>query len=232
MGTPMTVQNYDNAGVQLGNNEFEDATLKFPGADTYIEGTILGKKVVEDAIADTPDGGNTGNGTLVSTVAAGEIIPIVGSYNFECTFVVTNGGIFKLEDPNGNIVADNLTLRVGAGLLTTFIEGGIKIVVTEGATDFAAGDKFALVVVADGDWVIFAVNGVGGAQKPLGILTVEAAAAGTEDQGFRPLISGEVRKEKLVIDAGGTVTDVIVDQLRDIGILVISVDELNILDNQ
>ncbi len=232
MGTPMTVQNYDNAGVQLGNNEFEDATLKFPGADTYVEGTILGKKVVEDAIADTPDVGNTGDGTLVSTVAAGEIIPTIGSYNFECTFAITNGGVFKLEDPNGNIIADNLTLRVGAGLLTTFIEGGIKIVVTEGATDFAAGDKFALVVVADGDWVIFAVNGIGGAQKPLGILTIEAVAAGTEDQGFRPLISGKVRKEKLVIDAGGTVTDVIVDQLRDIGILVISVDELNILDNQ
>jgi hypothetical protein len=46
------------------------------------------------------------------------------------------------------------------------------------------------------------------------------------------MIGGQVRREKLVIDAGGTVTDSIVDKLRDFGIVALSVDELNIPDNQ
>jgi hypothetical protein len=233
MSDPMTIQNYDNAGIQIGNNEFEDGILKFPGADTYAEGTVLGKQEVEEAIADTPDAGNTGDGTLVATVAAGDIIPAIGNWNLECTFAITNGGVFKLEDPSGNIIADNLTLRVGDGLVTTFVEGGIKIVVTEGTTDFAAGDKFALAVVADGDWVIYAVDGVGGAQFAKGVLTIETTATGAADKAFRPLISGKVRREKLLIDASAAaITDLVADQLRDYGILAVSVDELNIQDNQ
>lgn len=231
MADPMTIQNHDNAGIQIGNNEFEDGILQFPGADTYVEGTVLGKKEVVDAIADTPTG--TGNGTLVATVAAGDLVPISGTWNFECTATVTNGGVWKLEDPSGNIIADNLTMQVGAGLVTTFVAGGIKLVLTEGSTDFIATDTFALVVVADGDWVIYAVDGVGGAQFASGILTIEAVATGVEDQAFRPLISGKVRREKLLIDAGAAViTDLVAAQLRDVGILAISVDELNIQDNQ
>ena len=228
----LTIQNEDNAGIQIGNNEFEEGTLQFPGADTYVEGTVLGKREVATAIADTADGGNTGDGTLVSTAAAGDLVPAIGSWNFECTFAVTNGGVFKLEDPSGNIIADNLTLRVGDGLLTTVVVGGIQIIVTEGSTDFAAGDIFVLVVVADGDWVIYDIAGVGGAQFALGILTIEAVATGAADQSFRPLISGKVRREKLVIDPATTVTQLAVDQLRDVGILAIAVDELNIQDNQ
>ncbi len=230
MSDPMTIQNHDNAGIQIGNNEFEDGTLQFPGADTYVEGTVLGKREVVTAIADTPTG--TGNGTLVATVAAGEVVPKIGTYNLECTFGVTNGGVWKLEDPEGNIVADNLTLRVGDTLVTTFIAGGIKLVMTEGSTDWIAGDTFALVVVADGDWVIYDIAGVGGAQFAKGILTIEQVATGVEDQASRPLISGKVRREKLVIDPATTVTQIAVDQLRDVGILAISVDELNIQDNQ
>ena len=226
----MTIQNEDNAGIQIGNNVFEEGTLQFPGADTYVEGTVLGRREVETAIADTPTG--TGDGTLVATVAAGDVVPLVGSYNLECTFGVTNGGVWKLEDPNGNIVADNLTLRVGNALETTIVAGGIKLVFTEGTTDWIAGDVFALVVVADGDWVIYDIAGVGGAQFAQGVLTIEAVAAGTEDQNFRPLISGKVRREKLVIDPATTVTDIAVKQLKDAGILAISVDELLIQDNQ
>ena len=228
----LTIQNQDNAGIQIGNNVFDEGILQFPGADTYAAGTILARREVETAIADTPTG--TGDGTLVATVAAGDIIPLIGTYNLECTFTVADGGVWKLEDPNGNIVADNLTLRVGAGLVTTIIAGGIKLVFTEGGTDWAAGDVFALVVVADGDWVIYDKTGVGGAQLAKGILTIEQIATGTEDQSTRPLISGKVRAEKIFTDAAPStaITDLIKEQLREIGILAISVDELNIQDNQ
>ena len=225
-----SIANYDTGGIVIGNPEYDDGLLKFPGADTYVAGTILAVKAVADAIADVLTG--TGDGTMVATVAAGGIVPVAGVYTLVCTFAITNGGIFKLVDPQGNIIADNLTLRVGDGLVTTFVAGGIKMVITEGTTDFAAADSFAMTVVADGDWVIYADDGVGGAQIPKGILTVEEVQTGAIDTPFRPLISGRVRREKLVIDDGSTVTDEVVAALRDFTIIGLNVDELNIQDNQ
>ena len=120
----------------------------------------------------------------------------------------------------------------GAGGTTVIEVEGMQFTITDGATDFVAGDFFTLTVAADGDVVIFAVAGAGGAQIPSMILTYEVVATGAEDQAQRAMVSGRVRREKLVIDAGGTVTDSIVDALRDFGIIAETVDELNILDNQ
>ena len=224
----------DLSTVLLGNNLFKDELLTFAGAGTVVEGTLLARQAVDTAIVDTPDGGNTGDGTLVASVVGVDVLPIPGDYNFECTFAVTNGGVFKLEDPNGNIVADNLTLRVGDTLVTTFNVGGLEIVVTEGSTDFAAGDKFALAVVANGKMVPFVVGGVAGAGVPIEVISYDVVAAGAGDEPCRPAISGEVRKEKLIIDAdgdGSNITDAILDQLRDFTIVSQNVQELNIADN-
>jgi hypothetical protein len=229
----LTVTNNSLSTVIIKEIEAQNITLKFPGADTYVEGTILARKQVADVPVAVADAGNTGDGTVTSlSVIAGDVIPLVGAYNFECTFVVTNGGVFKLEDPNGNLVADNITLRVGAGLVTTVIAGGLKFLVTDGATDFIAGDKFAITVAVDGDAVIYDPAGIGGAQIPSMVLTYEASATGAEDQAHRALVKGEVRRDKLVIDGGGTITDRLVDQLRDFGIVALTVNELNIQDNQ
>lgn len=235
--TNLTITNNTLSTVILKNAVHDDIILKFPGADTYVEGTILARKQVADAITAVADVGNTGDGTFtLASVIAGDVIPLVGAYNLECTFAVTNGGVFKLEDPNGNIIANNLTLRVGAGLATTFNIAGMTFTITDGAADFIVGDKAALTVAVDGDMVIFAVDGIGGAQIPMAILTYEAVATGAEDQAQRAMVGGQVRREKLVIDAVGTpgsgITDRITDQLRDVGIEALSVTELNIFDNQ
>lgn len=231
--TNLTVTNNDLGTVILKDAVHEDIVLKFPGADVYVEGTIMARKQVADAIVAAADGGNTGNGTVTAvSVVAGSVIPLVGVYILTVTTTVVNGGIWKLEDPNGNLIADNLVMEVGAGLDTTFVAGGIEFTITDAGTDFAAADFFTLTVVVDGDVVIFAVDGVGGAQVPSHVMTYETVATGTEDQAQRAMVSGQVRREKLVIDAGGTVTDRIVDQLRDFGIIALSVVELNIQDNQ
>lgn len=231
----VSVTNNDLSSVVFGNPKFRDELLKFAGADTFVEGTLLARQNVATAITDTPDVGNTGDGTLVATVVGVDELPVPGDYNFECTFAVTNGGVFKLEDPNGNIVADNLTLRVGDGLVTTFNEAGIQIAVTEGTTDFVAGDKFALAVVADGDLVPFAIGGAAGAGIPLAVLTYDVTRTGAGDEPIRAMVGGEVRKEKLIIDAdgdGSNITDAILDQMRDFSIVSTDVQELNIQDNQ
>ena len=231
----LTVNNVDLSAVVLGNPEFKDDLLTFGGAGTVLDGTILARKSVDTAITVTPDGGNTGNGAVTASVIGVDEVPVPGSYNLECTFVVTNGGVFKLVDPEGNIVEDNLTLRVGDTLVTTFNVQGLQLVVTEGSTDFVAGDKFGIAVVANAKLVPFVIGGVAGAGIHKHVLTYDVTATGAGDEAIRSMISGEVRKEKLIIDAdgdGSNITDAILEGLRDFGITSVNVEELNIQDNQ
>lgn len=60
-------------------------------------------------------------------------------------------------------------------------------------------------------------------------------AAGAGDEPVRPLIEGRVRKELLIVDAdgdGSNITEAILDQLREYGIVALDVQELQIQDNQ
>ena len=227
------VTNNDLSTVVLGNAKFRDELLKFAGADTFVEGTILARQGVAAAVSNAFSG--TGNGTLASTVVGVDEIPIPGDWLLTCTFAVAEGGVFKLTDPNGNIIADNLTLRVGAGLVTTLNVAGFQLVITEGGTDFSAADEFTLTVVVDGDLVPFAIGGVAGAGVPLAVLTYDVTRTGAGDEPIRAMVGGEVRKEKLIIDAdgdGSNITDAILDQLRDFSVVSADVQELNINDNQ
>ena len=222
----------DLSSVILGNAEHRDELLTFAGADDFVEGMLLARQEVDVAVVDTPAG--TGNGTMVASVVGVDVVPIAGSWVLECTFASTNDGVWKLTDPNGNIVADNLTLRVGNALVTTFNEAGLTMAITEGGTDFVAGDTFTMVVVANGKMVPFAVGGVAGAGVPIAVLTYDVSKAGAGDEPIRGMVSGEVREEKLIIDAdgdGSNITAAILDQLRSAGLTAISVGELNIADN-
>lgn len=228
----LTITENDLGTVILKDAVHDDVILAFPGADTYVEGTILARKAVADAVTASAFTG-TGDGTVtLATVVPGQVVPIVGVYVLNCIVALTNGGTFELVDPNGAQVAGGLTLTVGAGAATVLEAGGLQFSITDGAADFVVGDTATLTVAADGDVVIFAEAGAGGAQIPTMVLTYEVSATGAEDQAQRAMVSGEVRREKLIIDAGGTVTDRIADGLRDFGIVARSVDELNIYDNQ
>lgn len=222
----------DLSSIVLGNAEFKDELLTFGGAATVAGGTILARQAVDVAVVDTPAG--TGNGTMVATVTGVDELPIPGSWVLECTFATTNDGVFKLTDPNGNIVADNLTLRVGNALVTTFNVAGLQMVITEGSTDFVATDTFTMVVVLNGKMVPFVIGGAAGAGVPIEVVTYDVVAAGAGDEPIRGMVAGEVREEKLIINAdgdGSNITLAILDQLRSAGITAISVTELNIADN-
>lgn len=231
-----TITNNDIGDVILNDGIFKDELLTVGGIVTVLAGTILARKAVEDAIVVAADGGNTGDGTVtLASVEEGPVVPLVGAYNLEVVEAVANGGILKLEDPNGALVAEKLTMTVGAGASTIFEVAGMVFTVTDGATDFIVGDKFSLTVAADGNMVVFATDGVGGAQIPKAILTYEITSAGAGDEPIRPMIGGEVRANKLIIDAdgdGSNITDAILDQIRDFSIVSTNVTELNILDNQ
>lgn len=157
-------------------------------------GTVMAKKNVSVPTTGTADGGNTGNGTMTGVAAApGSVKPLVGDYTLKCTFVVTNGGVFNLTDPSGDIIADNLTLRVGAGLLTTFAVGGLVFIVTDGSTDFDAGDLFVVAVTSVNKWVPIDLTAVDGSEVFAGIYLgaeILAAAIVAADIPTSPMLVG------------------------------------------
>lgn len=234
MGDPI-ITNVDIGNVILTDAKFRDETLSLTGGGTVLEGTILARKSVADAVA-VASAGNTGDGTVtLATVVAGTIVPLVGAYNLEITEAVANGGVFKLEDPNGAQVAAGLTLTVGAGAETILEAGGLQFTVTDGATDFILADKFSLMVAADGTIGLFATDGAGGLQNPNEILTYEVVVSTSGSAPIRAGVFGSYVKERLVIAADGDDSNVdsgVMDQLRDYGLTPINVQELNILDNQ
>lgn len=231
----LTITNVDIGSVILQNGQFRDELLTFAGSGTVLEGTILARKAVADAVTASAITG-TGDGTVtLATVAAGQIVPIVGAYVLNCITAVTNGGVFELVDPNGALVASNLILTVGAGAATAFEVAGLAFTITDGAADFVVADTATLTVAADGKLVPYVIAGAGGAQIPKAVLTYDVTAAGAGDESIRDMVSGSVRAERLIIDADGdasNITAAILDQLRDYSLVSIDVQELNILDNQ
>lgn len=231
----MTVTNVDLGSVVLSDAEFRDELIAFGGADVLAEGTIMARRRVALAVTASAVTGS-GDGTVTAaTVVAGSSVPVAGVWILRCVTAVANGGVWQLEDPNGSIVATGLTMTVGAGAATVFSTNGLQFTITDGAADFAAGDTATLTVAADGKMVPFATDGAGGAQIPAGVLTYDVTATGAGNVASRIMISGRVRTERLIIDAdgdGSNVTSLILDQLRDASIVPVSVEELNILDNQ
>jgi hypothetical protein len=218
----LDITNIDNACVEREGGKFRDETLTFAAADTFAKGTILARRAVAIAVVAS-----------AVTGVAGPAVPLVGAYVLTVVTAVTHGGVWKLVDPNGSVVAGNLIMTAGAGLATVFEAGGLQFTITDGSTDFAAGDTATLTVAADGKLVPYnPATGAGGEQYPVAVLTYEVTKASSGDAPIRALVAGEVNKTRLVIDAGTTITNAHLDALRDIGIVPINVQQLGSLDNQ
>lgn len=128
---------------------------------------------------------------------------------------VTNNDLGSVIFQDADFRDDTLTLA-GAD---TILEGTIL------ARD-SVSDKLVLFVkggVANG-------NGI-----PKVILPFEVISTGAGDLPVRVGVAGKFVKERLVIDADGDASNidaVVIDELRDFGLIPIDVQELNILDNQ
>lgn len=228
----MTITNIDVGTIALGNEISRDETLTFAAADTFVAGTILARRSVATAVTASAVTG-TGNGTVTSaTVVEGPVVPLVGAYVLTVVTAVTHGGIWKLVDPNGALVTDGLVMTAGAGVATTFEAGGLRFIITDGSTDFAAADTATLTVAADGKLVPFDPTAGGGVQIPVAVLTYEVAKTSSGDVAIRALVSGRVNKTRLVIDSGATITNAHLDLLRSMSIIPINVEQLAELDNQ
>ena len=147
--------------------------------------------------------------------------------------VPLHGGVFKLEDPNSEIIKSDIALP-GAAAGTVLVEiSGITFLLTDGSTDFIVGDKFALAITDAGQkWIPYAADGLDGSAEASGVLPAAITSTGAGDVLRRMLIGGEVSLEKLSIQAGGTIPESVLQSLRNFTILSETGVRLDILDNQ
>jgi hypothetical protein len=135
-----------------------------------LAGTVLGKITHAGA---TQVYAGTGNGVMTldatNPVRAGAK---VGVYTATAITAAANGGVFRVEDPDGFVLGD-------VAVAATF-DDDIKFVIADGATDFIVGDKFSITVAAGSDkFSILAPAAQDGSQAGGGILVaaVDASAA-------------------------------------------------------
>ena len=222
----------------------------YKGAETIIQDagrtialavyTLMSKIPVSLPTTGTADEGNTGDGTCTGVALAAGDLPRVGTWVVECVTKIATGGVFKLEDPDGNIIVNDLTITLTAA--TTFIvnAAGMTFILTPGATDFEVGDKFTFAASAVAKWTAFDPTAVNGAQIPRGVYMGDEIAAATivaGDVADAPILVGgacTVDADQLVMEAGDLDTvlaggGTVRDALANIGIFTedtVDIDEL------
>jgi hypothetical protein len=87
------------------------------------------------------------NSHLAFTLADGGTDFIVGDY-WTITVTIAHGSKFKLTDPNGVDVKDDILLPGTPGGTVNVSVGGISFTITDGGVDFALNDSFTLAVAA------------------------------------------------------------------------------------
>lgn len=98
---------------------------------------VLTNSADQQAPTGDADSGNTGDGTI-GTIS-GDADTITGDYVATIIEPATDGGIFMVQDPEGR--------DIGSGTVgTEFSDGGITFTISDGATDFVAGDRFIISV--------------------------------------------------------------------------------------
>ncbi len=176
-------------------------------------GALLGRIATGGATAAAKSGGNTGNGTITmdatTPVLAGAK---TGVYRATVITAAANGGTFRVEDPDGNVLGD---VAVGG----TFADD-IKFVIADGSTDFIVGDAFDITVAAgSGKYKLSLAAAADGSQVPDAILVhdTDATSADKDTVAYK---TGWFNERRVTFGTGHT-ADSVREGLRVKGIMLI-----------
>lgn len=169
----------------------QETLLAGSGADREVElGAVLGKVLFGTPVI-TPDGGNTGDGAL-GTLTLGTRAK-VGDYVATCIAAAADAGTFQVVNPDG-VLLPNATVGVA------YTSSEINFTITDGAADWAAGDKVTVAVPAgSGKLTAIDFTKVDGTQRAYGV----AAQGQTAPDGVDASLVVIRRQAVLVADELG-----------------------------
>lgn len=177
-------------------------------------GMVLGR-VFAGTAAAVADAGNTGDGTMGTITVSGAAKD--GVYELVIIETVAAAGAFQVEDPDGELI--------GMGdVAAAFSAGGLAFTLADGATDFAAGDRFTITVTQTSKkFVQFVVAGTDGSQIIEGILRGDKTAPdGTDAKDVAFVRDCEVNGAEIVWPSGITAAEKTdgIQALAALGIIV------------
>jgi hypothetical protein len=142
--------------------------------------------------------GNTGNG-VAGAVTLGHRAKL-GVYRLTCIAAAANAGTFKIEDPDGYRLAQDLTVGVA------YVSEHLNLTIADAAPDFVVGDKFTVTVPAgSGKAKAIDFAAVDGSQDAAGILLAGITAPnGLDAVGVALVRHATIAPSKLVWPAGAT----------------------------
>lgn len=176
-------------------------------------GAVLGR-VVTAGSATATAGTNTGNGAFGAVTVGANAQP--GVYTVKITKAAANAGDFEVIDPQGDVV--------GLGTVGSAFSGaGLGFTVADGATDFAVGDSWTVVVTVSAQkWTEFAPAATDGSQLAAAILYADVDASLADTPAVIIARAASVKLSKLAWAVG--VTDAqkatAIAQLGNAGIVV------------
>lgn len=201
----------------------EDGILRFLAADTFVEGTILGRLLTT---ATTYAGVIVGTGakTIALTARAGRSLK-PGAYVLTVGNVTAGVGPGTMVDPDG--ISEDVTLAVSGA--HQFENLGVTMTITAGGTelDDNATVTFTVAAATAAIYMPWSLTGSNGLQEASSVLHYEAVATGAEDQSFKAMTAGLVNRRRLVVDGGGAVPLSAIAQLHKNGIMAPATTDLS-----
>lgn len=217
------IQNLDPNGILLGDVEYLSADILTN--QVLLVGSVMG--IILIAIGAVTAHMTTGNGTLTQwALESDDQLAKIGTYVVTCIEAITNGGDFKIVDPDGMTIGTQL-ITAGAGGTGIWSGGGVSFVITDGGTDFAVGDYWDCVVGAGSLKLLLAVStAADGSKLPKYVLdrAIDTSASGLNaTTETRVVKAGKLRENRLAFGGSDDIDTVINGQtikehLRDYGI--------------
>jgi hypothetical protein len=180
--------------VSEANGDLSRETVTVLMGQNLQAGHVVGKVTV-GTVSAAAASGNTGNGTIGTLSAGTGAKP--GVYQAVCIEPATNSGTFNVEDPDG--------VSIGHAVVGSAFAGAVGFTIADGATDFAAGDRF-LITVAEGSDKYKEYNpaNTDGSQVPAGLLLDNVDATDADQTSVAVVREAEVNANELVWFSGAT----------------------------
>ena len=175
-----------------------------------------------------PNGVTVSSDITLPGTTGGTVVPDVGGITFTITdgatdfaaddsFTLTvtatesGGGVFKLVDPDGEMVASGLAMAAGAGVVTAFEVAGMTFSITDGSTDFVVGDSFTLTFAAGTGYAIaLDKDALDGSQLIYGICLDAVTTVASTDTAT-VAVTGSFNSDNVTFVSGTAYTDVEAD---------------------